>query len=368
MASTQPSTPPIRKRVVYFERWMNPVADEVLGGRPDLEVRRLEFEGDEQENWSILSAAHGYQSLPRTENAEAWFANARLLARCPDLVAVCSAGAGYDVVDVEACTAAGVIVCNQAGTNKEPVAEQALGFMLALSKKIALADRIVRRGEVTDRWALMSNDIHGKTLGIVGIGHIGGHLAKICRDAFAMPVIAYDPYLSAEQIAAKGATKVSLQTLLDRSDFVSLNCPLTAETAGMIGAREFALMKPSAFFVTTARGGIHDEDALAETLREGRIAGAGLDVFQEEPPPADHPLLAFDNVIATPHVGGITHEGTLNTSRAGAEQWITIFQGEVPPRLVNPEVWPRYCDRFERILGFRPAALDEQEAAMAGAS
>ncbi|MGE0384957.1 MAG: hydroxyacid dehydrogenase [Gammaproteobacteria bacterium] len=344
-----------RKRIVYFKRWMDPVADRILGAHGDIEVTRLDLDG--AGNWPALERAHGYQSLPKTENTQQWFATRALLERCPDLLAVCSAGAGYDTIDVDACTEAGVIVCNQAGTNKEAVAEHALGFMLALSKKIAVADRKIRRGDVGDRWGLMNNDIRGKTLGIVGIGHIGSQLAKICRDAFAMPVLAYDPYLSDAQITARGASKVGLDELLQRSDFVSLNCPLTDETRGMIGAAQFSAMKPGAFFITTARGGIHDEAALAAALGSGHLGGAGVDVFDVEPPPADHPLLAFDNVIATPHVGGITHEATYDTASAGAEQWLAIFRGEVPPRLVNPDAWPRYQERFERTFGRRPAAL-----------
>jgi len=346
-----------RKRIVYFKRWMDPVAEEVLGGRPEIQFERLELEGDEAGNWAALQNAHGYQSLPRTESGERWFANRDFLARCPGLLAVCSAGAGYDVIDVDACSDAGIIVCSQAGTNNEAVAEHALGFMLSLSKKIAYSDRMTRRGKVADRWDLRSNDIFGKTVGIVGLGHIGGQLAKICRTAFQMPILAYDPYLDAATIRARGGEKVELDELMARSDFVSINCPRTPETIGMIGAKQFALMKPSAFFVTTARGGIHDEAALADALRAGQLAGAGLDVFNVEPPPADHPLLKFDNVIATPHVGGITFEATKNTARASAEQWIDIFEGKVPPRLVNPAVWPRYSDRFEKVFGFRPQAI-----------
>ncbi|MGH7125072.1 MAG: hydroxyacid dehydrogenase, partial [Stellaceae bacterium] len=276
----------------------------------------------------------------------------------PSLLAICASGAGYDMVDVDACTAVGVIVCNQSGFNKEAVAEHTLGFMLALSKKIGLADKALRRrGGVQDRFRFTGNDIRGKTVGIVGIGQIGTRTAELCRLLFGMTALAYDPYLTAAQIAERGATKVELDELLRRADFVTLHCPRTAETMGMFRRAQFAIMKPTAFFISTARGGIHREDELAEALRDGRIAGAGLDVFLEEPPRHDHPLLALDTVIASPHTAGVTEEALYDMAVATAEQWIAIFAGAVPPRLVNPEVWPRYVERFERLLGFAPPAL-----------
>ena len=155
-------------------------------------------------------------------------------------------------------------------------------------------------------------------------------------------------------IAERGATKVSLDELLRRSDFVSINCPLDDTSRGMIGAREFGLMQQHAYFITTARGFIHDENALADALRAKKIAGAGLDVWAKEPPPADHPLLQFDNVIASPHTAGVTQEARANMGKFAAEQLITALDGKRPPRIVNPEVWPVYVKRFERAFGIRP--------------
>jgi D-3-phosphoglycerate dehydrogenase len=191
----------------------------------------------------------------------------------------------------------------------------------------------------------------------VGIGNIGTRVADLCRGLFAMTVLAYDPYLTAEQVAAKGGTKVSLEELLQRADYVSVHCPRTKDSFGLFGPEQFALMKPTAYFVNTARGGIHDEAALADAVRERRIAGAGLDVFLKEPPDLDHPLLHLDNVIVTPHNAGMTAESMLEMVTATAHQWIDVFDGKVPPRLVNPEAWPKYAARFQEILGFRPAAL-----------
>jgi D-3-phosphoglycerate dehydrogenase len=267
---------------------------------------------------------------------------------------VSSNGAGYDPVDVEACTAAGVLVVNQSGGNAHSVAEHALGMLLTLSKRIIEADRALRRDPNVNRNALMGTEAQGKTIGIVGLGHVGRRIAQLCSGLFAMKVLAYDPYLSAEEIAARGAEKVELDELLRRSDYVSINCPLTKESRGMIGARQFALMRKHAFFITTARGFIHDEAALLEALREKRIAGAGLDVWSKEPPAADHPLLQFDNVLASPHTAGVTTEARINMGRIAAEQLLAALDGKRPPRIINPEVWPDYAKRFERTFGFVP--------------
>jgi D-3-phosphoglycerate dehydrogenase / 2-oxoglutarate reductase len=351
----------MQPRLVYFDQWTDPVAGEMLDDT-DLAVTRLEITGDVEANWSGLEQADGYQSLIRTELArnpgvaEQWICGAELLARCPELLAVCSAGAGYDIIDVEACTAAGVIVCNNSGPGREAVAEHALGFMLALAKKIVVADRAIRRERVQDRAALRSSELLGKTLGIVGVGQIGSRLIELCAP-FSMTVLAYDPYLSTEEARARGAEKVELDELLERSDFVHLNCPLTPETEGLMGRDEFARMKPSAFFITTARGPVHDEAALYDALVDGVIAGAGIDVFHDEPPDPSHPLLTLDNVVASPHTAGITVEATRDIARATAEQWLTIFAGKVPPRLVNPEAWPAYADRFAARFGVRPEEL-----------
>jgi D-3-phosphoglycerate dehydrogenase / 2-oxoglutarate reductase len=346
------------KRLGYFESFMDPVALSILGERPDIELVRLEFTAPVPDTDAALCRCHGYQISPRTELREPFFGDAALLARCPDLLAISSTGAGYDMVDVDACTSAGVIVVNQSGTNKEGVAEHALGLMLSLSKKIALSGQAMRRTHDLERRRYVGNDIRGKTVGIIGIGHIGTRVAELCRGLFDMTVLAYDPYLTTQQIAARGAEKVELGELLRRSDFVSVHCPRSAETFGMIGRNELAQMQPHAYFINTARGGIHDEAALAEALTEGRVAGAGLDVFLQEPPALDHPLLALDNVVISPHIAGMTVESMHEMVVATAQQWIAIFAGAVPPRLVNPAAWPRYSQRFADVLGFRPAELE----------
>jgi D-3-phosphoglycerate dehydrogenase len=342
---------------VFFEKFADPVAERILGAQQDIELSRLKYAASKEDNWSAFASAHGYQIGARTELREPWFGDARLIERSPNLLAISSMGAGYDVIDVDACTRAGVIVCNQSGTNKEAVAEHALGFMLALSKKIVLSDRAMRKNKDLDRFLYTGNDLLGKTVGIVGIGNIGTRTAELCRGLFRMRVLAYDPYLTKEQIAARGGEKVELDELLAQSDYVTLHCPRTEETFGMFGYEQFARMKPSAYFVNTSRGGTYKEEDLEKALREKKIAGAGLDVFLDEPPPTDHPLFAFETVIVSPHNAGVTHETLANMAKATAEQWIEILAGKVPPRLINKEAWPKYSERFRRRLGFSPASL-----------
>jgi D-3-phosphoglycerate dehydrogenase len=267
------------KRLVYFDSFMDPIANAIIGKRDDIDLVRLDYASPEADNWTEFAGAHGYQVQPRGELRAPWFGDAALLARCPNMLAVSSTGAGYDMIDVDACTTSGVIVVNQSGTNFEPVAEHALGLMLSLSKKIALSERAMKRTPDLDRRAYAGNNLRNKTVGIIGIGHIGRRVAELCGALFNMTVLAYDPYLTTEQIAARGATKVELDELLRRADYVTVHCPRSSETFGMFGAAQFAAMKPGVYFINTARGGIHDEPSLAAALTDGRIAGAGLDVF-----------------------------------------------------------------------------------------
>lgn len=350
-------------RIVY-ERWTDPVAGDILEVA-DIEVVKLDLNAPTEDGWAVLESANGYQVATRTDVAavpegEQWLVGPALVQRCDQLLAVCSAGAGYDVIDVEACTRAGIAVCNNSGPGAEAVAEHALGFMLDLAKKITVADRALRSGPLGDRLALRGSQLLGKTLGVVGLGAIGGRLVELCAP-FGMEVLVHDPYVDETTAAERGVTLVELGELVERSDFIQVTCPLTAETRGLFGSAEFAAMKPSAFFITTARGAVHDEAALHDALVSGGIAGAGLDVFHEEPPRPDNPLLGLDNVIATPHVAGITVEAARDIAVATATQWQVIFEGQMPPRLLNPDVWPRYCEKFNEIFGFRPSAATALE-------
>jgi D-3-phosphoglycerate dehydrogenase len=343
------------KRVFYVKYLAHEIYADILRARPDVRLDRLENESPEEIFAPILSAAHAYQiGAARDELARHFHVDQDLLRRAPNLLIVSSNGAGYDPVDVEACTEAGVLVVNQSGGNAHSVAEHALGMLLTLSKRILEADRALRREANVNRNALIGTEAHGKTIGIVGLGNVGRRIAALCKGLLGMKVLAYDPYLSVSEMAARGGEKVELDELLSRSDYVSVSCPLTGESRGMIGQREFALMQPHAYFITTARGFIHDEAALLDALRNKAIAGAGLDVWAKEPPPPDHPLLEFDNVLASPHTAGVTREARANMGRIAAEQVLDALDGMRPPRIINPDVWPRYVRRFERAFGFTP--------------
>ena len=347
---------PNTKRVFYVNNVAAQVYLDILGRRPDIHVDRLVNDSPDDEIEPVLSQAHAYQiGSSRQELVMKLQGHEPLLRRCPNLLVLSTNGAGFDTVSLADATAAGVAVVNQAGGNKEGVAEHVMAMMLSLSKRIVMSDHAMRSGVSYKRQAFMGDDVQGRTIGIIGLGHVGGRVAELCRGLFQMRVLAYDPYLSREQIEAKGAERAAtLPDLLRQADYVSVNCPHTAETKGMIGAEQFAMMQPHGYFITTARGGIHDEPALAAALAAKQISGAGLDVWEDEPPPSDHPLLRFDNVIVSPHTAGITRQSRHNIARIAAEQMLDILDGKKPPRLLNPEVWVAYCDRFARILGFRP--------------
>src|SRR5262245_57444033 len=343
------------KRVFYVRNLAHPCYLDIIAQRPEIRLDKLENETAEKIARPIITTAHAYQiGSTRDELRPQLHAQRELLATMPNLLVVSTNGAGFDTVNVKDCTEAGVLVVNQTGGNAEAVASHVLAMMLTLSKQLAQTNHALRKGTMHDRTAFTGSDVHGRTIGIVGIGNVGRRVAELCRGLFRMQVIAYDPYLDERTIAERGAAKVTLDELMRRADFVSINCPLDDTTRGMIGAKEFALMQPHAYFITTARGFIHDERALAEALREKRIAGAGLDVWDKEPPPADHPLLKYDNVIASPHMAGVTREARANMGKIAAEQLIMTLDGKRPPRIVKPQVWPAYAKRFEQTFGFRP--------------
>lgn len=248
-------------------------------------------------------------------------------------------GVGYDALDVEALTARGIPLVLAAGANAVSVAEHTLSLVLALAKRTFLHDRATRAGRWAIRYELHAADVDGRALLIVGLGRTGRLVAPRAL-AFGMRVHAYDPYVERSVIEAAGCVPVTdLHAVLPEMDVVTLHCPLTAETAGMIGARELALMKPSAFLVNCARGGIVDEPALHRALSRGDLAGAGLDVFAVEPARPDNPLFALENVIASPHIAGVTAESAERMALAAARNVLAAFDGTLDPdAVVNPEV------------------------------
>jgi D-3-phosphoglycerate dehydrogenase len=346
-----------QKQTLWFDDGKRPnVADELEKER-DIIVHRLTRDGPAADNWGAIAASQVYCiTSTRQEIPDEYKCDAAFLARCPDLLVVSTTGAGYDTVDVPACTAAGVLVVNQSGSNAQSVAEHTVGMMLALTKKIPQTDRYLRAVRGGSREAFKGWNAQGRTIGIVGLGNVGRRVAYICRLGLEMRVLAYDPYLSAEDVQSRGATKVDLAALLAQSRFLSLHCPYNDETRGMIGAAQLAALPEGAYVITTARGGIVDEQALAAALTSGHLGGAGVDVWIDEPLPIEHSLLGLDNVIATWHTAGITHDSRSIMAQWNAEQVVGILRGERPPRLINPQAWSLYVDRFERVFGFRPAS------------
>ena len=339
------------KTAVRFDFPYDPVMDARFAREADIALHTCRRSAPEAETRAALADAHVYiMSSAKDELPRQWFATAELIAHCPKLLCVSASGAGYDTVDVDACTRAGIIVVNQAGQNAGAVAEHTLGLMLSLSKRIGECDRRMRRERGFTREEVMGRDISGRVLGVVGIGHIGTRVTTLAK-AFGMDVLAYDPYVAAEEIVRRGARPVGFNELLAQADFVSIHCPRNAETIGMIGASAFARMKSGASLVTTARGGIVDEAALFDALKSGRLAGAGVDVWGREPPPLDHPLLALDNVVATYHTAGVTVEARRNMAAQAAEQVVGVLHGGRPPRLINPQAWDAYRVRFQDIMG-----------------
>jgi D-3-phosphoglycerate dehydrogenase len=245
-------------------------------------------------------------------------------------------GVGYDSVDIAAMSRAGVLVANTPDAVPRPVASAALTFVLALAHRLFAKDRLTRQGRWVERVDHMGIGLTGRTLGVVGAGGIGKELLRMAR-VFDLKLLAADPYVEEADLAEIGARRVPLEVLLAESDFVVLTCLLNEETRHLIGAKQLSLMKPRAYLVNVARGPVVDERALYEALAARRIAGAGLDVFEEEPTPASNPILKLDNVIVTPHALAWTDELFGNIARTAIGAVIAVHGGRRPKFLVNPE-------------------------------
>lgn len=276
------------------------------------------------------------------------------VSKAEHLLVMARFGVGYDSVDVKACTAADVLVTITKGAVDHSVAEAAIGWMLALGHHLRAKDNLVRTGQWNERSKFMGQELRDHTLGVIGLGGIARKTISLLG-AFGMKQpLAYDPGLNETAAAQAGARLVSLDTLLAESDFVSLHCPLTPQTRGLIGARELALMKPMAFLLNTARGGIVDEDALFAALQERRIAGAALDCFAEEPVLTPHRFGQLDNVLLAPHSIAWTDEEFREIGRSACQAIVDVSLGKPPWAMVNPEVldrpgfkakWNRYATR-----------------------
>jgi D-3-phosphoglycerate dehydrogenase len=250
-------------------------------------------------------------------------------------------GTGIDNIDIKAATEKGILVTNLPGIFSETVGEVAILLMLAVSRKLVLADRAARQGEWDEFHMVERHEVFQKTVGIIGFGGLGSSIAEKCIAAFQMKVLTNaNNHLKPEMARRAGAMITSLEELLGSSDYVVLCLPLTEETRMSFGKREFGLMKNSAYLINISRGGIVEEDALYDALRSGKIAGAGLDVLSREPPKKDNPLLSMENVILNPHCSGITAESSRRVSMLCAQAALDYFDGKLPKppvNILNPE-------------------------------
>ncbi len=321
-----------RKRLLLPET-LHEAGWAIARARAEIDLVSYPAEMPDAEFRALLAPAHGVALGVRP------FGQADL-AETPALEVVGRIGVGYDAVDVPALTRRRIPLMTTGTANSVSVAEQAVFFILALAKRWATLDAMVKQGRWTERFALLPNEIAGKTALVVGFGRIGTRAAARLR-GFETRVLVFDPYVNAAAIRAAGCEPAAdLDAALALADFVTIHCPRNAETMGMFDAARLGRMKRGAVLVNTARGGIVDEAALHAALESGHLAGAGLDVFTEEPTPLENKLLALPNVIAAPHVAGLTHEAAAAMARSTVENLLSVLDG-APRRenAVNPEVW-----------------------------
>ncbi|MEM3725342.1 MAG: glyoxylate reductase [Candidatus Bathyarchaeia archaeon] len=266
--------------------------------------------------------------------------DAEVFDAAPKLKIVAQMAVGFDNIDVQEATKRGIYVTNTPEVLTDTTADFAWALLMAVARRVVEADKYVRSGQWKVGWhpsMLLGRDVHGATIGIVGAGRIGYAVAKRAS-GFNMKILYYDVIPRPEMEKELNAKRVDLDTLLKEADFVSIHVPLMKETYHLINAEKLRLMKKTAYLINNARGPIVDEKALYEALKEGRIAGAGLDVFEQEPTPVDNPLLKLDNVVVAPHISSASYETRSKMAEMVAENLVAFFEGRKPPNLVNPEV------------------------------
>lgn len=258
----------------------------------------------------------------------------------PNLKLVIRSGIGLDNIDIPAATRRGILVAHTPDAPTESTAEHAVALLLAAAKRVVVGDMQLR-GANLPRPAMLGTEVKGLTLGVIGYGRIGRRVAEICALGLKMRVLVFDPYLAASLPTPDGITvAASLDTVLAQADFLTLHTPLTRETHHLIGRRELSLMKPGSYLVNASRGPVVDEAALIDALQAGHLAGAGLDVFDPEPPQPDNPLLKMSNVVLTPHIASFTEAGTTAMYTGVVNQTLQVLRGQRPTHLANPEAWP----------------------------
>ena len=332
----------------YGENGELKFADVGLGtfdGHPEISVRPFAVHRPEIAA-NQLDGANGVIVLtPRVTRAS--------VAGADDLLAIGRFGVGYDSVDVQACTDADVLVCITVGAVDRPVAEATVGWMIALTHHMSVKHRLVHEARWDDRNQYMGRELRDRTLGVIGLGGIARKLIELLGGWGMRPPIAYDPHVDPTAAEKLGVRLVGLDELLKSSDFVSIHCPLTEKTRGLVGRRELALMRPDAFLINTARGGIVDEDALYDALREKRLAGAALDCFATEPLTEPSRFREFENVLMAPHSIAWTNEMFRDIGRAACQGMVDLAQKRRPRGIVNPQVLESrgFQEKWERVCG-----------------
>lgn len=262
-----------------------------------------------------------------------------VISRGKKLKIIAKHGVGVDNIDVKYATKKGIYVVNTGNANSLSVAEHTIAGILAVFKRVTVVDHAVRNGSWFIKNDNRSMDFTGKTLGLIGLGSIGAEVARMAKNGFRMKILAYDPYIDKKKAAEKGIEmKDSLEEIFTQADIISIHVPLTAETRGLVSRELLSMLKPSAVFINFARGEIVDEDALLELLKKGRIYGAALDAFSQEPLPDNSPFFELDNVILSPHGASFTEECRSRMSQYLAEDIIDFFGGRNPIRIVNREL------------------------------
>jgi phosphoglycerate dehydrogenase-like enzyme len=286
---------------------------------------------------------------------------ARSLEGISQLCAVGRCGVGYDNVDLQACTAHGIAVFITPGGVVRPVAESIVLFVLALSHRLTIKDRMVRQGSWAESTRRLGREPRDRVVGTIGMGNIASEAVRLLRTLDVRRFLAFDPYTTPDRASQLGVELVSLEELLRASDYVLVNCPLTPQTRGLLGKEQFALMKPDAVLINTARGPIVQQAALIEALQSGQIAGAALDVFEQEPLSADSPLAAMDNVILSSHSIAWTEELFRDMGRADCIGALAVYRGEAPNDIVNRDVLghPLFLEKLAR----RKAAVAARKGA-----
>jgi len=324
-----------KKRVLITDS-MGKAGIAVLNARDDIEVVPFVYTATGPDYIKILN---GHDAVHATILGGTRFGEPELAA-AKGIEVVARVGVGYDAIDIPAMTKAKIPVMTSGIANSPSVAEKAMTLMLTLAKRMPELDRMVGENRWADRFKAVPMDLFEKTVLVVGFGRIGTRSAKRCA-AMDMNVMVYDPYQPAASISAAGYTPVTdLDAAVAKADFITLHCPKTAETVDLFDAKRLARMKPTAFIVNTARGGIINEPALHAALVSGKIAGAGLDVFAKEPPEADNPLLKLPNVIKAPHMAGVTAESMDRMAVQAAKNVLSVFDGNpIKENTVNREIY-----------------------------